>query len=189
MSKGKDDTKINELARLARDGDGRAMEKLLSQFKGIAIGYVRHLNVPDCDAADDLVQEGLMGIAKAISTYDPDRGAKVFTWCFWLCRSAIQQAWRRYRKDWAVFNDSEAMFAVPCREPDPGPPNGICAVLAELNEEERALVSAIYGLGGAEPATLAVAAERLGMSHKKATAMQRQAKERLRAAFPLGVSA
>lgn len=41
---------------------------------------------------DDLIQEGTFGLLKAIDRYDPDRGFKFSTYCFWWIRQALQKA-------------------------------------------------------------------------------------------------
>ena len=41
---------------------------------------------------DDLVQEGIVGLLKAIDRYDPSRGFKLITYAVWWIRQALMQA-------------------------------------------------------------------------------------------------
>lgn len=84
-----------EEAELARrwleEGDRRAFDRLLlSHLKlvlAIAARYRGHRL-----SHEDLVQEGVLGLARAIAKFRPDGGARLSTYAAWWVRSAIQEA-------------------------------------------------------------------------------------------------
>jgi RNA polymerase sigma factor (sigma-70 family) len=79
------------LAARARRGDRVARTKLVEEHMGlvrsVAVRY-RDLGLP----ADDLVQEGAIGLLGAIDNYDPSQGAMFSTYAFWRVRAAITHA-------------------------------------------------------------------------------------------------
>lgn len=79
------------LAARARRGDRVARTRLVEEHMGlvrsVALRY-RDLGLP----ADDLVQEGAIGLLSAIDNYDPSQGASFSTYAFWRVRAAITHA-------------------------------------------------------------------------------------------------
>ena len=80
-----------DLARLARQGDEEARRRLiLSNLKlviTIAKSYTNH-NVPFLD----LIEEGNIGLIKAVSRFDPERGFRFSTYASWWIKQAILRA-------------------------------------------------------------------------------------------------
>ncbi|HXX40617.1 MAG TPA: RNA polymerase sigma factor RpoD/SigA [bacterium] len=83
--------KEQALARQARSGDRIARNTLIEcnvrlVYK-IASGYLRAgLEL------DDLVQEGIVGLARAVDKFDPDRGTRLSTYATWWIKQAITRA-------------------------------------------------------------------------------------------------
>jgi RNA polymerase primary sigma factor len=79
------------LAARARRGDHVARTALVQEHMGlvrsVAFRY-RNLGVP----AEDLVQEGAIGLLTAVDEYDPGRGTSFSTYAFWRVRSAVTHA-------------------------------------------------------------------------------------------------
>jgi RNA polymerase sigma factor (sigma-70 family) len=79
------------LAARARRNDRAARAALVEEHMGlvraIASRY-RDLGL----SAEDLVQEGAIGLLRAIDDYDPDRGTAFSTYAFWRVRAAITHA-------------------------------------------------------------------------------------------------
>jgi RNA polymerase primary sigma factor len=80
-----------ELARMARDGDAEARKKLiLSNLKlviTIAKSYSSY-GVPFLD----LIEEGNLGLIKAVSRFDPEKGFRFSTYSSWWIKQSIVRA-------------------------------------------------------------------------------------------------
>lgn len=66
--------KIEDVVFAAKMGDDAAMEYVLAKYKGLVRMLSRSLFLVDGDE-DDLIQEGMIGLYKAVVSYEPDRGA------------------------------------------------------------------------------------------------------------------
>lgn len=75
-----------QIIQAAQSGDGEAMTFLLEKYKSMVRALSRPLFLMDGDK-DDLLQEGMIGLFKAIRTYDADRGT-VFETFANLCISS-----------------------------------------------------------------------------------------------------
>src|SRR3954471_6918382 len=79
------------LSHQARAGDGRARSKLIEKNLRLVVSVVkkyRGMGLP----FEDLIQEGNIGLMKAIEKYDPDRGYRFSTYATWWIRQAVQRA-------------------------------------------------------------------------------------------------
>ena len=78
-----------ELARLAEMGDTAATDRLIISHLGfvvnVAKGY-RRSGVP----MSDLVQEGVIGLVKAVKKFNPEMDARLATYAKWWIRASIQ---------------------------------------------------------------------------------------------------
>jgi RNA polymerase primary sigma factor len=80
-----------DLARKARDGDGEARKRLIVANLRLVITIARSFSsyrVPFLD----LVEEGNLGLIKAVGKFDPDRGFRFSTYASWWIRQAIVRA-------------------------------------------------------------------------------------------------
>lgn len=79
-----------ELARRVRDeDDGRAAKRLITanlRFVVKVAAEYRRYDVP----FQDLVQEGNLGLMRAVEKFDPDRGVRLTTYAAWWIRAYIQ---------------------------------------------------------------------------------------------------
>jgi RNA polymerase primary sigma factor len=86
-----------DLARKARDGDENARRKLIvSNLKlviTIAKSYASY-GVPFLD----LIEEGNLGLIKAVSRFDPEKGFRFSTYSSWWIRQAIVRAISNYSR-------------------------------------------------------------------------------------------
>jgi RNA polymerase primary sigma factor len=80
-----------ELARRARDGDAQARETLVRSNLRFVVSIAKKYagnGVP----LEDLVNEGNLGLIRAVERFDPDRGYKFISYAVWWIRQAILTA-------------------------------------------------------------------------------------------------
>ena len=79
-----------DLARRWRDGnDHAALQKLMESYLRLVISMAskfRHYGLP----ANDLVQEGCLGLIQAADRFEPERDIRFSTYASWWIRSAMQ---------------------------------------------------------------------------------------------------
>ena len=80
-----------ELGRRVKSGDPAARRELVEKNLRLAISVAKHyrgLGLP----FEDLIQEGNVGLIKAVDKFDPDRGTKFSTHATWWIRATIRRA-------------------------------------------------------------------------------------------------
>ncbi len=79
------------LSRWAKAGDHRARSTLIEKNLKLVISVAkkyRGMGLP----FEDLIQEGNIGLMKAVEKFDPDRGYRFSTYAMWWIRQAVQRA-------------------------------------------------------------------------------------------------
>ncbi len=79
------------LARRAKAGDEQARKRLVEKNLRLVVTVAkkyRGMGLP----VEDLIQEGNIGLIKAVDKYDPERGYKFSTYAVWWIRQAVQRA-------------------------------------------------------------------------------------------------
>lgn len=79
------------LARRVANGDQSAKDVLIESNLRLVISVARRYCVPGVALAD-LVQEGTIGLIRAVEKYDPDRGFRFSTYATWWIRRSIARA-------------------------------------------------------------------------------------------------
>ena len=77
-----------ELARLARAGDLEARKKLIVANLKLVITIARSFSTYGVPFLD-LVEEGNLGLIKAVSKFDPEKGFRFSTYASWWIRQSI----------------------------------------------------------------------------------------------------
>jgi RNA polymerase sigma-32 factor len=89
-----------ELARRAEAGDSEALRQLVASHLRFVITIARRYRGWG-PPMSDLIQEGALGLVRAVRRFDPERGVRLSTYAMWWIRAAIQdhvlQSWSMVR--------------------------------------------------------------------------------------------
>jgi RNA polymerase primary sigma factor len=103
-----------ELSRLARKGDEAARKLLVNHNVAFVLSMCRKSANKGC-RLDDLVQEGMIGLLKAVEHFDPDKGNRFTTYASWWIRAYVGKYLRDMRATVkpVVTSPGQERFALP----------------------------------------------------------------------------
>jgi RNA polymerase sporulation-specific sigma factor len=127
------------LCALAQSGDAAAEEELLLRHRKSVRLCARPLFLLGGDS-EDLIQEGMLGLLRAIRRYDPDRGSSFSTYAELCMRSAMLTAIRSASaRRHSVLNDSLPLDSLPEEDDPAGNPEQIVLLREAMEERMRRL--------------------------------------------------
>lgn len=80
-----------DLLRRAREGDQAARAELLDRLLPLIASVARTYRTSPAIQRDELLQEGAVGVLRALARYDPGRGVPFWGYASWWVRQAMQQ--------------------------------------------------------------------------------------------------
>jgi RNA polymerase primary sigma factor len=80
-----------ELSQRAQRGDTRARQTLIEKNLRLVVSVAKKYRGHGLPF-EDLIQEGNLGLMKAVEKFDPDRGFRFSTYATWWIRQAVQRA-------------------------------------------------------------------------------------------------
>jgi RNA polymerase primary sigma factor len=80
-----------ELARASRSGDMVARRRLIQSNLRLVVSIAKRFRSSGI-SFQDLVQEGSLGLIRAVEKFDPERGNKFSTYATWWIRQAVSRA-------------------------------------------------------------------------------------------------
>ncbi len=86
------------LLQLIKQGDANAMEQLLERYKSMVNALARPYFIVGGDY-EDLTQEGMIGLYRAINSYDVNEGASFSTYAYTCIKSKIFDAIKTANRD------------------------------------------------------------------------------------------
>jgi len=157
-------------------GDARAVNLVVKQYTPLVHKLVnKYMWMAPKHSREDLVQEGLMGVVKAIQTFDEKRGCKPMTWIYPQVRGAVQGIARKENRnpkyplsleqsDWAKNLEDPNQFEVrdelvSCRIQEI-----VLAGCGSLDSKRAQIVCSRYGLLGQEELRQGEVAKKFGMT-------------------------
>jgi len=85
------DIEAPDLVRRAQAGDMSAREELIGRLLPLVSSFARRFRTEGLDQTD-LLQEGIVGLLRALERYEPDRGVPFAAYASWWIRQALQDA-------------------------------------------------------------------------------------------------
>ena len=81
------------LGRAVSNGDERARQRLIEKNLRLVVSVAkRYRGASPGLPFEDLIQEGNMGLMKAVEKFDPEKGYRFSTYATWWIRQAVQRA-------------------------------------------------------------------------------------------------
>jgi RNA polymerase sigma factor (sigma-70 family) len=155
-------------------------DELMVLVKKVSRWFERRYGLPAGWSEDDMLQEGAVGLVRAIAKYDPTRPCALETYAGYWVRGSL---WRALKERWTELNHEAPPPPDDLEGPWPSPETYCLyretrdAILDELSLAEQVLV-----FGAADDEPLSSMARELGLSTSAVFRWHRRALKKVRAA-------
>jgi len=165
-----------ETLQNAVKGNSRSITEVVEQYTPLVHKIVnKYAWMAPAHSRDDLVQEGLMGIVKAIETFDFSRGYRFMTWVYPKVRGAVQSVARKENRnpkyplsleqsDWANNLEDPCQFEVKDESMSNKVREIVIVGCGSVTSKRAKIVCARYGLLGQKPLPQGEVAAKFGMT-------------------------
>jgi len=166
----------NELLFNAVKGDARSITAIVEQYTPLVHKIVnKYAWMSPRHSKEDLVQEGLLGIVKAIETFDLERGTRFMTWVYPQVRGAVQGIARKENRlpkyslsleqsDWGNNLEDSVHYEVQDEYSSGLVHDIIIAGCGSLDSKRAQIVCDRYGLLGRKPLRQGEVAQKHGLT-------------------------
>jgi RNA polymerase sporulation-specific sigma factor len=165
-----------DLLQKAVKGDARSITAIVKQYTPLVHKIVnKYAWMSPTHSREDLVQEGLMGIVKALETFDLERGTRFMTWVYPQVRGAVQGVARKDNRipkyplsleqsDWGHNLEDTEYFEVQDEFKASFIHDIIIAGCGSVDSKRAQIVCDRYGLLGRKPMRQGEVAKKYGMT-------------------------
>jgi RNA polymerase primary sigma factor len=181
-----------ELAKRVAQGDERARREMVAANMRLVFHWAKRYQ--SMAEMDDLIQEGTLGLIRAVDKFEWERGFKFSTYATWWIRQALQRAVEKNQSagvslDQPVGEDETTTLGELAAGEDPGyeqrvetelDREAVRKALSNLPEDQRKVVTLRFGLDGGAPASLEEIARKLGLGIRRVRRIEREALGKLR---------
>jgi RNA polymerase sigma factor (sigma-70 family) len=189
------------LARLKDEGDTAARDTLIEANLRLVVAVARRYARPGVPLAD-LVQEGNLGLIRAVERFDPGHGCRFSTYATWWIWQAVVRGLTRLSRDHAstvsidqpigegdtvvgdLIADEHAARPEVLAADHPRSADTAAAVRRLLPERLRRLLVLRFGLDGGGGRTLEEVGSAIGVTRERARQLEANALARLERAAP-----
>lgn len=182
-----------ELAKRISQGDQDARQAMISANLRLVFHWAKRYQA--YAELDDLIQEGTIGLMRAVDKFEWERGFKFSTYATWWIRQALQRT-----IDKSQFNDisldqpvgedeSTTLGELAASDASDFETDVELSIMAEsirdaldgLSEEERNVIACRFGIDGLKPKSLEAVAKELNLGIRRVRRIEKEAIRRLRA--------